>query len=106
MIKNILYKQIMDNVPKGKNYGHSLLEFLEFRQTKHVVNCQRVYDYYNLDWLLPLWNKSFIKFWQTVPLKYKFNQLLYEVLNELNYGGVWNQEYIVKPYITSAWIKF
>ncbi len=110
IIKNILLKQLHENIPrKTRTIEYSLLEFLEFenRQTKHVINCQRVYDYYKLDWLLPLWNKSFIKFWQKVPLKYKLNQLLYkEVLSELDYGGVWTKDYYIKPYLTPRWLSF
>ena len=30
----------------------------------------------NYEWRLPLWDQEYIKFWTTVPLKYKVNQKL------------------------------
>ena len=88
---------------------YGILEYLEFenRQTKYVVNCQRIYDFYNLNWLLPLWDKSFIKFWEQVPLKYKIRQKLYkETLQSINYGNVWTDEFHVPYSISPKWMKF
>ena len=64
---------------KNRVSAHAILELLEYenRQTKFVVNSQRIYDNFQLKWVLPLWNKSFIKYWENVPLKYKLNQKLY-----------------------------
>lgn len=90
------------------NKPHGLLEVLEFenRQCKYVVNFQRVYDYYNLSWLLPLWDKSFINFWQSVPVQYKIDQKLYkEALKEMNMGSVWTKPYQYKFGINSKLIK-
>ena len=84
MIKNI-----------DKNNIHSINEFLEFydRQSKHVISKQRVYEYFNLQWSLPLWDKDYIEFWRTIPKKYKKKQILYEnVLMKKNYGGVWKDK--------------
>lgn len=82
-----------------------MLEY-ENRQAKYVVNCQRLYDYNKIDWLLPLWNISFVKFWKSVPIEYKLNQMLYKkVLYELNLGNVWTKEYNILPYITPKWVK-
>ena len=107
IIKEALYNQLQSTVKVKKNLTeHGILEFLEYenRQTKYVVNCQRIYDYHKLDWLLPLWNISFIKFWQTVPLQYKLDQFLYKKYYELNFGDVWNNHYNSKSYISPNWI--
>ena len=88
--------------------SYGILELLEYenRQAKYVVNCQRLYDYHKIDWLLPLWNSSFIKFWESVPLEYKLNQMLYKkVLYQLNLGKVWTKEFNRNATITSKWIK-
>jgi asparagine synthase (glutamine-hydrolysing) len=69
-----------------------IYESLEFRnrQAKYVVGGQRVYDYHGLDWRLPLWDKSYISFWQDVPLDAKKGRNLFrDMLVEQNWGGVW-----------------
>ena len=108
-VKNLLYIQLKESIKeKVKLTEYGILEFLEYenRQVKHVINGQRIYDYYKLDWLLPLWNKSFIKFWQTVPLEYKLNQKLYKkVLFELNFGEVWTDEFDIKSYTSPSWMR-
>ena len=97
------------NINQNKNFVPlGIAEFLEFqnRQAKYVVNCQRVYDFFNLNWMLPLWNKSFVNFWSTVPLKYKKDQLLYKkVLEEINMGEVWVEKYKFKFYLKPDWIR-
>ena len=85
-----------------------IAEFLEYenRQSKFVTNCQRIYEFYNLKWLLPLWDKSFINFWSSVPLNFKQNQKLYkDTLNELNMGNVWGKNFEFKNFVTPNWIR-
>ena len=111
IIKNLLKQQIKNNIKNTKiNYSASgIAEYLEFqnRQTKYVINSQRIYEFYNLKWQLPLWDKSFIKFWSDVPSKYKIHQKLYkDVLNELNMGGVWGEEYDTVAYVSPKWVRF
>jgi len=111
IIKKQLYNQIKNNINDTDEYfmAHGIAEFLEYqnRQTKYVINSQRIYEYYNLKWQLPLWDKSFIKFWSDVPLKYKKNQMLYkDALNELNMGGVWESKYNFNSYVKPNWIRF
>lgn len=79
LLKNELQKfGLIKNINKSKIY--LINEFLEFydRQSKHVISKQRVYEYFNLQWSLPLWDKDYIEFWRTVPKKYKNKQMLYD----------------------------
>ena len=63
----------------------------EERQSKYVVNGQKVYEFHNINWELPLWDGDFVKFWTTVPGKYRFNQNLFrEYLVQWNYSKVFN----------------
>ena len=74
---------------------HGVYEFCEFqdRQAKYVINGQRIYDFADYDWRLPLWDPAYLDFWQGVPLSAKVNQVLYrETLDEANWGGVWGDE--------------
>ena len=111
IIKEQLFNQLKKNIKDTDIYfmAHGMAEFLEYqnRQTKYVINAQRIYEFYNLKWQLPLWDKSFIKFWSDVPLKYKINQKLYkDTLIELNMGGVWSKEYDSQSYISPKWMRF
>lgn len=103
--KHILSIKIEANqeiLPQG------VIEMIEYenRQAKYVINFQRVYDYYKLNWALPLWDKSFIDFWYKVPPEHKVNQKLYkEVLAELNMSKVWTNNYEFKLTITPLWVR-
>lgn len=57
-----------------------LYEYWEFeeRQTKFILNGQRIYDFLKLKWELPFWNYEFVNFWRKVPLIQKKNSLLYK----------------------------
>ena len=83
--KKIIEKELIKQIKNKFKYKmmslYAVIELLEYdnRQTKYVVNSQRIYDFYNIKWLLPLWNRSFIKFWEKVPMKYKVNQKLYMI---------------------------
>lgn len=100
VIKKMLLQQIneLNFLKENKNY-YAILEYIEFhnRQCKYVNNLQRTYDYYDQKWKLPLWDIEFMQFWSTVPLHLKLKQKLYkEVLKELNFYGVWEDEYNIK----------
>ena len=68
---------------------YQIFEFYN-RQAKFVINGQRIYDFFELEWDLPFWSDSFIKFWFGVPTKHKSKQNFYiDFLNKENLGGVW-----------------
>lgn len=71
---------------------HGLYEAVEFqdRQCKYVIAGQRIYEFLGLDWRLPLWDATYLDFWEGVPLAAKAGQSLYRAtLAGLDWGGVW-----------------
>ena len=90
------------NLKRKKKY--EMYEFWEWkeRQSKFVVNGQQVYDFFELNWFLPFWSKSYLDFWSKVPYNLKKNQKLYiQFLREYNYGGLFDQirfEQVTWPY--------
>jgi asparagine synthase (glutamine-hydrolysing) len=38
------------------------------RQSKFICNSVRVYENFDYDWWLPLWDAQFMRFWESVPL--------------------------------------
>jgi asparagine synthase (glutamine-hydrolysing) len=81
-------------IPSDKEILHGIFESLEYfgRQSKFIVNMQRSYEFYDYSWRMPLWSNQMLDFWEKVPRKYKIEQNLYkEVLNENNWGGVWDK---------------
>jgi asparagine synthase (glutamine-hydrolysing) len=59
------------------------------RQCKYVVNGQRIYDFLNLSWELPLWDSAYLHFWKKVPKEHRYAQALYRrYLTQYNYMGL------------------
>ena len=96
--KNKIYYQIL-NIINKKKFKHEkesqfkIFENLEFenRQCKYVINGQRLYEFFNYEWRLPLWDSEYLNFWSSIPLELKLNQKLYkETLHETDWCGVWN----------------
>ena len=77
---------------KNKNF-YKVYEKLEFenRQCKYVINGQRLYEFFNYEWRLPMWDDLYLNFWGRVPLQEKINQKLYKkALHNTDWCGVWN----------------
>lgn len=79
---------------------------LSNRQAKYVVNGQRGYEFYDYDWLLPLWHDDLMEFFRNVPIDHKYKQSLYkEFLHESNWGNVWDFIPVNKLEIRPKWIS-
>ncbi len=95
-IDSLIINRGMPTKPSFDNI-HGLVESIEYlgRQSKYVVNQQNSYDYMGFEWRLPLWDGSFMDFWESVPLQHKINQNLYKkILKINNWGGVWNNFHV------------
>jgi asparagine synthase (glutamine-hydrolysing) len=88
--------------------AYTLWERLEFlnRQSKYVISGQRVYDFLNIDWDLPLWSDAYLDFWSGVPLNLKVGQKLYkQMLLKKNWCGVWDNIPTNHKTISPSWIR-
>lgn len=47
------------------------------RQTKRVINMQKVYEFFNFDWELPLWHDEYINFWIDQSYEHKVRRNLF-----------------------------
>ena len=54
------------------------------RESKYIINGVRCYEHFGFSWMLPLWDRAFIEFWQKVPMALRRDRKLYlEVLTSL-----------------------
>lgn len=77
-----------DGTDEGFANAYELWDWQE-RQAKYIVNSVRVYDQFQLDWWLPLWDLEFVLFWMEVPLR-------------LRKGREWFRDWIIKEYQSVA----
>jgi len=47
------------------------------RQGKFIINSNRVFEFFNYEHLIPLWDKELVLFFQNLDLSFKLNQNLY-----------------------------
>lgn len=91
-----------------KKGAHGYYEFREFwdRQSKYVINGQRLYDHFGLDWRLPLWDRAYMDYWARAPISAKQGQSLYkQALHQANWAGVWRDIPVNPTRIRPLWIK-
>ena len=102
----LLLSEVLNQVKSYYDYG--LYEYFEYmnRQSKFIISNQKIYDFFDLDWNLPLWSNEYIDFWEKVPIQLKKRQRLYkEMLQENNWGKVWSNIPVNSYRITPNWIR-
>jgi asparagine synthase (glutamine-hydrolysing) len=72
---NDLLLGIPENLP-----AISVFEAWEYneRQAKFIVNSNRYYDFFKLDWWMPLWHNTVTDFWVSAPLSARLNSSLWQ----------------------------
>jgi asparagine synthase (glutamine-hydrolysing) len=71
------------NISKGGKISKTeLISFLDRwniaeRQAKYIANAVRVYEFFSMEWRMPLWHHDFVDFWERVPLKSREYKKLY-----------------------------
>jgi len=93
-VENILRNEIemVGGLPEDSKMDFGVYEFSEWnnRQSRHVTSLQRIYEYHELEWRLPLWDNDYLDFWEKIPLELKLRRsLLKEMLEKEDWGGVW-----------------
>jgi len=63
------------------------------RQSKYIANSVRVYEFFGLDWWLPLWDRRFVDFWREIPAEYRFNRKLYKEFVSRVYAELADKEF-------------
>ena len=96
-------------MPEDAGGDHGVYEHCEFqdRQAKYVINGQRLYEHFGLDWRLPFWDRDCLDFWSRVPFAAKVGQSLYrQTLVSRNWAGVWGDDVPVNPMrIRPGWLR-
>jgi asparagine synthase (glutamine-hydrolysing) len=76
-------------------------EFIN-RQSKYVIQGQKVFEYFEYEWRMPLWDSKMIDFWSSVPNNYKKEQFLYKkTIEKYNYSNIWNEMHKINKYCIS-----
>jgi asparagine synthase (glutamine-hydrolysing) len=86
-LNKVVSKYLDSDIPEYMIY--ETLEVLH-RQSKLILSMQRVYEFNNLSWAIPFWDREYVKYWAKLPLQNKLNSSHYrEQLLNLNYAGIW-----------------
>lgn len=80
--KSKLRTAIDDNYPETMSRFEAITCFEYFdwkeRQSKYICNSCLVYEFFELNYYLPFWERDFIKFWETVPLDFRVDRMAFK----------------------------
>ena len=76
------------------------------RQVKFVISGQKVYEFLNREWRLPLWEFPIKNFFEQLNDSYKVDQFFYrKCLMDINWQGIWTNLPINQKNIYPIWIR-
>lgn len=80
-ITNELYNSIDGCEVYNSDTASSAIEywFWKERQAKFILNSLRVYEYYNQNWSVPLWDDQILAFYKKLPVGFRYNKYLYKL---------------------------
>jgi asparagine synthase (glutamine-hydrolysing) len=79
-------KEQLNGLPfENREEASAAFEYWDWkeRQGKFIINSLRVYEYYNQDWEIPLWDDLLVDFFLSIPVEYRYKKYLYDYT--LNY---------------------
>ena len=86
----------------------NIFEMMEWyhRQVKFVISGQKVYEFLNREWRLPLWEFPIKNFFEQLNDSYKVDQFFYrKCLMDINWQGIWRNLPINQKNIYPIWIR-
>ncbi len=88
VLKPFMRKQLIERIKLSRttekyNNQDAFLDdyetwFIKSKVANFLVNSMRGYEYFGLDWRLPLWDDEYIKVWYSVPWKEKYYSRFYD----------------------------
>ncbi|MFT4414435.1 asparagine synthase-related protein [Fredinandcohnia humi] len=65
---------------QNREQASALFEYWDWkeRQAKFIINSVRVYEYYDHEWEIPLWDDELMNFFLTIPVDLRFKKYLYD----------------------------
>jgi len=80
-LKKVILEDIKQNVslPRRQYDDYKVYEYYEWRtrQSRFLIRNQKVYDFFNFSWRLPLWDQRLVNFWLKADKSEKQNQNLW-----------------------------
>jgi len=77
-IKNSLHQIYTKKILNLEEYVNLIESYvLSNKVAKFVINSVRIYEFFNYQWRIPLWDIELVSFWLKIPLKYRSKNELY-----------------------------
>lgn len=78
-------KKIVNSIVEDYIFNNKYIEIPQIyekfnwkeRQAKYICNSVRTYEYYNLKWIMPLWDKEIVDLWMNIPLNMRIDRNLF-----------------------------